>query len=154
MSDALERLKNRKRPTVPDRDASIASGGVPPSNNLDTSISGSLDTSISGYPDMSIPSPTSIPPLQASPQVGNEEEPSLEIKQSTLRLERSLSDRLKTICREQKICREVLIEALFEYGEAHPEALQVAIATAQIKQEQRQQAANLKRAKAMMGRFR
>jgi hypothetical protein len=142
MSDALERLKNRNRPIVPDRDASI--NAVPPDIKVprypDTEISRNLDIEQPIHRD--IPSSSDL----EAPQP-------LEMKQSTMRLERSISDRLQGVCRDQGICREVLIEAMFEYCEAHPETLAAALAAAQTKQERRQQGANQKRAKAMMEKF-
>jgi hypothetical protein len=64
-----------------------------------------------------------------------------------------MGDRLQDFCRENGICREVLIEAMFEYGEANPGALQQVLSEARTKNEQRQQMANRKRAKSMMERF-
>ncbi|HEY9628856.1 MAG TPA: hypothetical protein V6C84_16265 [Coleofasciculaceae cyanobacterium] len=126
MSDALERLKQRNRPTVPNRDASIAPIV--------------LDAQISRYPEVQIST------LQESHQV-------LQTKQTTMRLEQGLIDRLQDLCRDNSISREVLIEAMFEYCEAHSEALAAVLLEAKEKNEQRQQVANLKRAKSMMQRF-
>jgi phage I-like protein len=64
-----------------------------------------------------------------------------------------MSDRLQDLCRENGICREVLIEAMFEYTQANLDALQQVLSEARTKNEQRQQMANLKRAKSMMERF-
>ncbi|MDX2098972.1 MAG: hypothetical protein SFW36_14440 [Leptolyngbyaceae cyanobacterium bins.59] len=77
----------------------------------------------------------------------------LQTKQSTLRLEKEVSDRLQNLCRRQDICREVLIEAMFEFCESNPKALEKILAQASIKNERRQQVANLKRAQSMMQRF-
>jgi len=126
MSDALERLKQRNRPTVPNRDASIAPI--------------TLDTQISRYPEVQVST------LQESHQV-------LQTKQTTMRLEQGLIDRLQDLCRDNSISREVLIEAMFEYCEAHAEVLESVLLEAKEKNEQRQQVANLKRAKSMMQRF-
>jgi hypothetical protein len=70
-----------------------------------------------------------------------------------MRLEQGLSERLQEVCRENGISREVLIEALFEYSEAHPDVLEAVLSQAKIKNEHRQQIANLKRAKSMMEKF-
>jgi hypothetical protein len=70
-----------------------------------------------------------------------------------MRLEQGLSDRLQDVCRDNGLSREVLIEALFEYGEAHPEVMRTVLKEAQLKNEHRQQIANLKRAKSMMEKF-
>ena len=126
MSDALERLKQRNRPTVPHRDASIAPIA--------------LDTQISRYPEVQIST------LQEPRQV-------LQTKQTTMRLEQGLIDRLQDLCRDNSISREVLIEAMFEYCETNSEVLEAVLLEAKEKNEERQQVANLKRAKSMMQRF-
>lgn len=122
-SDALERLKNRRRPTVPPRDASLTPAPVQQP----------------APPDTATPPP---PP-----------EPTLQTKQSTLRLEQGMSDRLQDLVRQHGLCREVVIEAMFAYCEAHPRAMQAVLAESQTKQAYRQQIANQKRAKSMMQRF-
>ncbi|MBW4523380.1 MAG: hypothetical protein KME16_27390 [Scytolyngbya sp. HA4215-MV1] len=136
MNDALERLKNRNRPTVPNRDASL----TPTPASVDTSTSRSLEVQVS------TPSAVQTP-------IAQEFIPSLQTKQSTLRLEVGVSDRLQEVCRDNGLCREVLIEAMFEFCEQHPKVLQGVLAEATTRNEQRQQIANQKRAKSMMERF-
>ncbi len=131
MSDALERLKQRSRPSVKSRDTSLASA--------------SQDTSISRLPETQIPE---IPENQ-----GTVSKQPLQTKQSTLRLEQGVSSRLQEVCRENGICREVLIEAMFEYCEANPEFLSVVLSEAITKNDYRQQVANMRRAKSMMQKF-
>lgn len=144
-NDALDRLRKRQRPTVPNRDASLTST--------------SPDISISRTPEVQQPTyqPPSPPEQQApastAPSPVSEELPPLKTKQTTLRMEKGLSDRLQTLCRENGFSREVLIEAMFEYCEQHPEALEVVLAVAQEKYEYRQQVANQKRARSMIERF-
>lgn len=101
-NDALERLKQRQRPTVPDRDTSLET------RQPDYSISNSIDTSTSRYLE-SNKATTIREPKQ--PQTSVVEQ--IQTKQSTLRLEARLSDRLTTVCRENGVSREVLLEALF-----------------------------------------
>jgi predicted DNA-binding protein len=132
-NDALERLKKRQRPSVPSRDASIS-----PSVDISTSRYQeplSVDISTSGY------------------QVVQQEPEQLLTKQSTLRLEASLSQRLSEVCQNNGISREVLIEALFERYSNDPEAWQTILAEAKRRGEHRMQVANMKRAKSMMQRF-
>jgi hypothetical protein len=138
MSDALERLKKRQRPTVPTRDASLSLTSLPTPPVLDTSTTSSLEVAAA-----KAISPSSSP----KPAV------TLQTKQSTLRLEQGVSDRLQAIARRNGLCREVLIEAMFEYCEAHPEAMQAVLEESRSKNDYRQQIANLKRAKSMMQRF-
>jgi hypothetical protein len=206
MTDALERLKNRTRPTVRSRDTSLASTSPDISTPrlleseapgvYSTSLPTSSDISASRHLDSKVPtSPevSGISPLDASSSrtldsqspreaelnqsrsldvknsvsadistsliaeaatLGNlGAETGLKTKQSTLRLEQGVGDRLQDLCREQGICREVLIEALFEFGETHPDLLAVVLAQAKAKNSQRQQMANQRRAQSMMQRF-
>lgn len=138
MNDALDRLKNRHRPTVPSRDATLTSG--------------TPDTSTSRYPELQN-SETPDQPNPLPPPEQNAEPSPLVTKQSTLRLESGLSDRLQRLCRENAICREVLIEAMFEYCQANPEIEEAVLKAARAKNEHRSQVANRRRAKAMMKRF-
>jgi len=137
MSDALERLKSRNRPTVPNRDASLTP--ITPTSQ-DISIPSNLDSQVSLTSD-----------VQTSRS--QEIEQPLQTKQSTLRLEVGVSDRLQDLCRENGICREVLIEAMFEYCEGNSDTLQAVLGEAKGKNDHRQQIANQKRAKSMMQRF-
>jgi hypothetical protein len=119
--DALERLKQRQRPNVPTRDASLTSN--------------SPDISTSRY------------------QESNTQEPEIKTKQSTIRLEAELSNRLSEVCKSNTISREVLIEALFEHYESNPEVWDAIITLAKTKNDHRMKNANLKRAKSMMQKF-
>lgn len=136
MADALERLKNRNRPVVSNRNISQISSPV----SLDKSASRAVEHPISVDSNIQ----------QSHSQRGKQV---LQTKQSTLRLEIGISDRLQKLCQDNKICREVLIEAMFEYCETRSEALQVVLNEAKIKNKNRQQHANQKRAKSMMRRF-
>ena len=152
MSDALERLKHRSRPTVPSRDASLSSMTPPSVTSFSaTTAPESLDTLDAASPDLPLQNPKeTISSKITTVSVSNEE---LQTKQSTLRLEQGMSDRLQELCRSQGICREVLIEALFEQAIDSPAVLSKILVQAQIKQEQRQQIANQRRARSMMERF-
>jgi hypothetical protein len=86
-------------------------------------------------------------------QESNIQEPELKTKQSTIRLEAELSNRLSEVCKSNGISREVLIEALFEHYESNPEAWDAIITLAKTKNDHRMKNANLKRAKSMMQKF-
>jgi hypothetical protein len=131
MSDALERLKQRSRPSVKSRDTSLASG--------------SPDTSTSRNQEHQIP--------ETDENQATISKQPLQTKQSTLRLEQGVSSRLQEVCRENGICREVLIEAMFEFCEANPEFLSAVLSEAITKNDYRQQVANMRRAKSMMQKF-
>ena len=165
MSDALERIKNRQRPEVPKRDPGITSTtdrsldssttDIEVSTNPDIQIStlsteevaiqspeletpGNLNTKTSRYPDIQI----SITP----------DEISFPVKQTTLRLEKSLSDDLQALCQQEQICREVLIEAMFLEMMNVPELRNSIIARSRERQRKRTAVANHKRAVSMMQR--
>ncbi len=146
MSDALERLRNRNRPFVPNRDASLTPG-LSVSTSLDIATSGDLQKQTSESPVLQVSQPMTV----REPLIEVEEP--LKTKQTTLRLEQGVSDRLQNLCREYEICREALIEAMFEYCEGHPNIVSEVLAEATAKNEQRHQIANQKRAKSMMRRF-
>jgi hypothetical protein len=176
--DALERLKKRQRPSVAARDASlnnssqdISTSGyqdtkvssnqdIPDSKSQDTPASSSQDTSISGYQDTKVSSNQDIPDSKSQDTLTSgyqdtkvSTHPELKTKQSTIRLEAELSERLSEVCKANGISREVLIEALFEHYEADPQVWQAILAVAKAKGEQRMQVANMKRAQSMMQRF-
>lgn len=173
-TDALARLRNRQRPTVPNRDASLTSrsADISTSRHLDSEIPDSQPPTVASpataTPDTAKPDPQastpSDPPTAAPPDLQKSRYPDIEIstppdiealktKQSTLRLEAGLSDRLQQFCRQEGICREVLIEALFEHFEHHADTHPQVLAIAHTKNEHRQTLANLKRAQSMMKRF-
>ena len=135
--DALERLKQRQRPVVPVRDTSLTP------INLDNLQSKSPDISTS----RNLEAQNSAQTIESTPI-----EP-IQTKQSTLRLEAQLSDRMKSVCRENGISREVLLEALFQHYESDPDAWAAILKEAKRKGEHRQLIANYKRAQSMMQRF-
>ena len=155
MSDALDRLKQRSRPKVTPRDASMTS--------TPQDIQTPRHTEVQTTPEVSnIPQPATSQTstgLEVSESrhtdIGTYKnlEAELETKRSTFRMEANLIDRLHTLCRHQGISREVFIEAMFEYVEAHPEALEQVLGEADQKNDYRQQLANRKRAEAMMQKF-
>ncbi|MBW4547426.1 MAG: hypothetical protein KME25_23740 [Symplocastrum torsivum CPER-KK1] len=155
-NDALERLKKRQRPNVPSRDASLSSPSqdistsryqdTKTSRNQDAEISGNQDAEISRDQDAEIS-------RNQDAEISGKPPEQLLTKQSTLRLEASLSQRLSEVCQDNGLSREVLIEALFEHYSNDPEAWQAILAEAKRRGERRMQMANLKRAKSMMQRF-
>ncbi len=173
-NDALERLKNKNRPVVQSRDASLDFTSTS-STSQDTSMSGLLDNEVSGMLGSDVAGSagsagsneaknSNNAHIEASSQaqatqitqVRNNKPTAkheLETKQSTLRLEAKVSDRLQALCREQGICREVLIEAMFEYCELNPEVLSTVLAQASEKNDYRQEIANRRRAKSMMEKY-
>lgn len=147
MSDALERLKGRNRPTVPARNSTL----TPETQESETStlpdieVSKNQDIEISTLPDISISKSQDIEDSLS--------ESTLNTKQTTFRLESELSERLQETCRGSGICREALIEAMFEYCEKDPKALRKVLKEALKKNDYRLQVANARRAQSMMQRF-
>lgn len=151
-NDALERLKQRQRPTVPMRDASLVS------ESFDTSIPVNIDTSIPKNLEIqesqsfqAVEDTSTSRYLEVKKSQNLLEQ--IQTKQSTLRLEAQLSDRLSTVCRENGISREVLLEALFQHYESEPKAWKKILDEAKRRGDVRQQLANFKRAQSMMQRF-
>lgn len=130
--DALERLKKRQRPSVRSRDASLQDK--------------SIGTSIARYQE-------SKKPVNQDSEVSGAQTEELKTKQSTIRLEAGLGQRLQEVCRRNGLSREVLIEALFSHYESDPETQQVVLAEAKQRAEHRQQIANYRRAQSMMLQF-
>jgi hypothetical protein len=127
--DALERLKKRNRPTVQSRDASLTPSLIP---------------------DIQIPRPLEvIQPKSDALQPIDE----IETKQTTMRLEKGVSDRLQDLCRTHNVSREVLVEALLVHFEENPQVQDSILGEAQTRNDQRLQSANRKRAQTMMERF-
>lgn len=172
MSDALDRIRQRTKPKVPPRDASLISLAsqkidIQTSRHTDVSStesgedSSSLDIQTLRHTD--VPNPEShedgsiYPPVLESRHIDIQTSKSLEdalpTKRSTFRLEVHLIDRLHTFSRRHGLSREVLIEAMYEYMEEHPEAMDHVVAQAKTKHDHRQQLANRKRAESMMSKF-
>jgi hypothetical protein len=162
MSDALERIKNRQRPEVPKRDPGITPT-VPPF--VESSISSIPDIQISTLSDEKSPSQSvdASMPINLSIEASSYSDiqistlpdgtsPTLEVKQTTLRLEKAVSDKLQALCHQEQICREVLIEAMFLEMLNAPEMRERIIALAQKRQRKRTTMANHKRAVSMMQR--
>ena len=80
------------------------------------------------------------------------DEISFPVKQTTLRLEKGLSDELQGLCQREQICREVLIEAMFLELLGAPELREEIIARARERQRKRTAVANHKRALSMVQR--
>jgi hypothetical protein len=151
-NDALERLKNRSRPTVKSRDASLISSSLDTSTSRhpDNEVSDSLDSQSSHVVEENAdfrPSP------QRKDTTTKKSEQGLKTKQSTLRLEIGISARLSQICQDNSISREVFLEALLEYYQATPEIWQSILTEAKKRAEYRLEIANRKRAQSMMKRF-
>jgi len=154
--DALERLRNRAKPTVENRDLSP----IPSvSNNKETSLA--LDAVIaledSRYLDIKISTTTDVEQASQLSEPASDSllKSSMDIKtkQSTVRLEQKLSQRLSQQCQNEEVSREVFLEALFVYFENHKSIQSKVLQEARKRDRQRQKIANYRRAKSMIKRF-
>ncbi len=159
--DALERLRNRAKPTVQSRDLSTipsVSKNEETSNReasvtfntvKDISDSSNQDSEISTIADVEA---VSQPSKLASNELSSSSM-DIKTKQSTIRLEQKLSQRLSQQCQEEEISREVFLEALFVYFENHKSIQSKVLQEARKRDKQRQKIANYRRAKSMIERF-
>lgn len=154
--DALERLRNRAKPTVENRDSSPDSSfnhqetfegqeSLVVDNGLDLLDSSNQDFKISTVIDVEKSKPNS--------HSGTKSSLDLKTKQSTVRLEQKLSQRLSQLCQNEEVSREVFLEALFVYFENHKSAQPKVLQEARQRDRQRQKIANYRRAKSMIERF-
>lgn len=128
MSDAAERLRPPK-------------AFVPP---RDTTLPASQNTVILGNPDTSIPRHLNSKKSKAD---------EIQTKQTTMRLEKGISDRLQDLCQQHGLSREVLIEALLVQFDNNAQIQPAVLSDAQQRHERRLQSANRKRAQTMIDKF-
>lgn len=169
MSDALDRLKRKNRPKVQPRSTQVSTASAVISNPessdpqpstypSDSSASRHIDieaTETAQAPSTTVPAVPSRDRLETGhieSQTSRVIE-DIDVKRSTFRLEAGLISRLHRKAQDHGISREVLIEAMYEYVEAHPEAMAQVLSQAALKNEHRQQLANRKRAQAMIEKF-
>ena len=150
MSDALDRIRQRTKPKVAPRDSSLIS---PTSQHLDTQTSRHIDVLTSALQGDNSGQVDALKSRHINIQTPKSPDDDFSTKRSTFRLESSLIERLHTRCRRHGLSREVLIEAMYDYMEDHPEAMEQVMTLAQEKHEQRLQLANRKRAEAMFRKF-
>ena len=143
-NDALERLRNREKPKVESRDlapASVKSDSLVSSSNQLVEISTQTDVSKS----------SSLLPNQILEQ--NAGEINFATKQTTIRLEKQILQRISQVCQEKQISREVLLEALFVNFENQQSVQLKVIKEARKRDERRKEIANQRRAKSMIKRY-
>ena len=159
--DALERLRNRAKPTVQSRDLStipsVSKNEEISNREASVTINTVKDISDSSNQDSEISTIADVEAVsQPSKLASNELSSSsmdIKTKQSTIRLEQKLSQRLSQQCQEEEISREVFLEALFVYFENHKSIQSKVLQEARKRDQQRQKIANYRRAKLMIERF-
>jgi hypothetical protein len=145
MSNALDRLINKKKPTVPPRIDVV--GEVPqiPTGQKEKIAELSQDA----INNLSQDGKTSLS------QDVNAEIPldDFETVRNTIRLDRAIDDSLRQLCHDERITKETLLEAAYLYLDAHPTELEEVVQTARQRLQQRKAIADYKRAKTMQERF-
>lgn len=137
--------------TLPDIEKSIISPAEP-IEAIASANSTSSELKISTLPDIQISGSVDIENNRIS--TSTEGSPlTIDVKQTTLRLEKALNDELHALCHREQICREVLIEAMFLEVVNTPELLNCILAQAQERQRKRTTVANHKRALSMVQRL-
>lgn len=153
MGDALDRLRQKRRPKVQPRSTQVEQGSEDIQISRHTE---SEDLEDSRHIDIGTSRHTESKDILDSRHIEfNMSEPleEVEVKRSTFRLEAELISRLHRLCKDSGVSREVFIEAMFEYAEAHSSALEQIMDEASLKHERRLQLANRKRAASMSKKF-
>jgi hypothetical protein len=113
MTDAFDRLKNRTRPTVPLRDASLTKE----LNDEKTDFSHSVETNF-----LNEEMQEDVPEAETAPE--------FEVIRRTIRLEQSVDEGLEGLCSREKVTRETFLEAAYSLCVEKPELLQEILAIA------------------------
>lgn len=156
--DALERLRNRAKPTVEKRDLSLNSIADKSKldNNPDVTTNGQKDIFSSSNREIEVSTTKELKKSDSNSESNGTNSSGIKeikTKQSTIRLEKNLSQRLTQQCQEAEISREVFLEALFIYYEQHKSMQDKVLREARKRDGQRQKLANYRRAKSMIERF-
>ena len=153
MSNALDRLVNKKKPTVPPR-IDVVEEILPIPSEPKEEIA-----QLTQYPikNLSQDSKTSLSQdnnAETSLVVSElRRGDDLETVRNTIRLDRAIDDSLRQLCHDERITKETLLEAAYLYLDAHPTELEEVVRTARQRLQQRKTIADYKRAKTMQERF-
>jgi hypothetical protein len=146
--DALERLRNKAKPTVTNRE-------LPTSTLNETNHQTNTDVFNSNSQDIEISTLSEFESENIDSTKAESELPSVELetKQSTIRLEKGLSQRMTSYCQQEEISREVFLEALFVQFEKNKALQSKVLKEARQRDEKRRKIANYRRAKSMIEKF-
>lgn len=134
MTDALDRLKNQKRPQVKPRSDKL---NINDKNYLNTNVSMNIDTNGSANTDTNTSSIADTDELEL-----------VEVVRNSILLEKSLHNDLTEFCKQEKVIKAVWIEAAFRYLEEHPETMAEVLSDARERVESRKQSARYRQAKS------
>ncbi len=148
MSDAIERLRNRTRATVPARDNSLVKARNTESpdstihdlhNDKLTDFSHLVEAKVSG----------TIPVVE---ELSEEAEPV--VIRRTVRLEGDVDEALEQLCRRERITRDVFIEATYLVCSSNPEILQEILAVAKTRYRKRKAQGEQRKFQTMEKKYR
>ena len=143
--DALERLMQRQRPSVPPR-----ADGVGAELSVKSPQQVAVGGNGSGYSDSS--ESTSVDVNMSVSQGDEAELPQL--VRTTTRLEEEIDKALRHLCMDEKITKEVWFEAAYLYLMEHPKAMQAVNGMAKERYQRRKRAADLRKLETMQKRLR
>jgi len=160
MSNALDRLVNKKKPTVPPR-LDVVEEILPipsePKEEIAQLTQDAIKTlSQDSKTSLSQDSKTSLSQdINTKTSLVSElrQEEDFETVRNTIRLEQAIDDSLRQLCHDERITKETLLEAAYLYLEAHPTELEEVVQTARQRLQRRKTIADYKRAKTMQERF-
>lgn len=145
MSNALDRLINKKKPTVPPRIDVV--GEVP---QIPTGQKGEIAELTQDVMDNLSQDSKTFLSQDTNAETSLDD---FETVRNTIRLDRAIDDSLRQLCHDERITKETLLEAAYLYLDAHPTELEEVVQTARQRLQQRKAIADYKRAKTMQERF-
>ncbi|NCR42320.1 MAG: hypothetical protein GPJ21_22390 [Microcystis aeruginosa W13-11] len=160
MSNALDRLVNKKKPTVPPR-LDVVEEILPIPSEPKEEIAQLTQDVIKNLSQDSKTSLSQDSKTSLSQDINTEtslvselrQEEDFETVRSSIRLEQAIDDSLRQLCHDERITKETLLEAAYLYLEAHPTELEEVVQTARQRLQRRKTIADYKRAKTMQERF-
>lgn len=142
--DALERLMQRQRPSVPPR-----ANGLGAEPHVKSPQQSAVGVNGAGYSDSS--ESTSVDVSMSVSQGDGAELPQL--VRTTTRLEEEIDKALRHLCMDEKITKEVWFEAAYLYLAEHPKAMKVVNDIAKERYQRRKRAADLRKLETMQRRL-
>ena len=124
--DALERLKQQKRPLVKPRTDNLAANE---------------QTSASSNEQINISSSSQVVQITNDKQL-------VEVTRKSILLENSVEQKLTALCKQNNIIIATWIEAAFEHLEQQPDLMNDVIATARLRGEERKDSARIRQAQS------
>jgi len=159
VEDALARLRNRARPSVPPRDSSLLGGPhIPlPADTAETPPDGSLQHSAGqahpagsrAYDERQAEETNTLNDVNHSWRQDSfsslQTDATPAVIRSTVRLDAKLDAQLERFCREHKITRELFLEAAFALAQTQPQWLENIATEAARRRKARLQSAERKK---------